>query len=362
MTFAITYTVKNEQRLVLESLIYYRHLGCSRFYVFLDHTTDNLPNLLSSHSDVLVRPSVSPAELNDHTVWFEQIQKDAEGWLDLRKKLNTYWASLHARDCGVEWIAAIDPDELIIHDLHIGVIRPKSLASFLRKVPQDIGQLRMVNLDNIPVGPRASHPFSGSDLFLNRPKEPVEIFWRYSRSIFRLLIRNPEQWAYYQAWYDQLFFKCLLGDAFPRLVRHPLTGKELPTGYFLSYTSGKSFVRTDLLHAIRPDVHYWFSLPGAELRTVRQGIVLHYDMIDADYFVHKFRQRPKNSDVSTVKSLYKRWVIARVAVDLPDEAANAFFRQSIAIMNPIRQDYLLKKGVLRRIPAVKAFFESQSSS
>ncbi len=347
MSFSITYTIKNEARMLPEAIRYHRALGCSRFYVFYDGTTDETPALLSAMPDVVARPNVRPEEVEDTTDWFTWVRDNWDDWMDLRKMLNIYWAACQARADGITWISALDPDELIVGGM-ADRFSPGSLEALLAGVSEQADQVKMINLDAVPATETSSHPFGPHDLFLGR--FPVaEQLWRYSRFVVRKLLRSPVA----EAWYDQLYFQALLRRGFPRVMRHPVTRRVIPTGYFLSYFNGKSFVRTSRIAKMRPLIHYWKPLPGQSVKTVHAGMVLHYDLIDANQFMHKFRQRP---DTTFVRGLYTRWMIGTMARDLPEDKVHEFFRDSVVISSPQRQKELISRGVLHRIGSVADFF------
>jgi hypothetical protein len=362
MSFAIAYTVKDEAYLLLDAIRVHRFLGCQRFYIFFDGTTDDAPFLLNDLEDCLCRKSVLPSEIDDNTEWYRIICAHSRDWLDLRKNLNTYWAALHARSCGIEWIGAIDPDEIVLPNMSLKALHHNDLVSFFSSIPVKIGQVKFLNYDNIPVAEEVHSPFTGSDLFLNRPPYLVEQIWRYSRASLRLFFRNSNTNGFITAWFDQIIFKIFLGRAFPRTLRDPILDRQIPTGIFLSYHTGKVFVRTSLLDSIRPGIHFWHSLASHHLRTKRLGAILHYDLPSYGYFMHKFRQRPSSGDVNSVKALYVRWAIAQMAVKLSDAQAKDFYLSSIAIRSPERQAFLLSRGVLRKNNCIIEFFEGHRES
>jgi len=354
MSYALVYTVKNEARLLPDAIRFHRHLGCIQFYVFFDGTTDDLPSLLDGEPDCICRNSVSLNEINDTSEWFSKICEYCTEWFDLRKKLNTYWAALHAKSLGINWIGAIDPDELLTPDIKSNCVSKVSFENLLSSVPSHYGQIKFLNYDNIPNGILAESPFIASDLFLERPSYLLEQVWRYSRAALGLLIKNHDRKGLFKAHYDQYLFKLFMGQAFPRTLIDPILGLEIPGGIFLSYYNGKTFVRTSLLESIRPGIHFWSALHGHSLRTIRRGAILHYDMFDFECFIHKFRQRPASN---TVKSLYTRWAITQIATKLSNEQAREFYHKSICIANHGRQNFLLEKKSLVRIPCAKSFFE-----
>jgi hypothetical protein len=113
-SFALTYTVKNEARLLPLGIEYHLALGCSRVYVFWDNTTDDAPELVAKYPQVITRKSYRPEEMEDAPGWLSQILPAWGPDLDVRKRANTYYAAVDAAKHGIEWLLSIDADELIL--------------------------------------------------------------------------------------------------------------------------------------------------------------------------------------------------------------------------------------------------------
>src|ERR1039458_2444591 len=67
--FAISYTVKDESRMLPAAIDYHIAAGCSRIYVFLDGTSDGSEVLLSTYPLVVARNSITRDEIVDAPQW-----------------------------------------------------------------------------------------------------------------------------------------------------------------------------------------------------------------------------------------------------------------------------------------------------
>ena len=352
MSFAIIYMVKNEATILPEAIKYHRALGCSKFFVFLDGTTDNLKELIENQPDVIVSENIDPSAPEDSTPWMSWVRDNWSNWMDLRKMLNTYHTAGVAHDMGIEWLALLDPDELIVSDLS-EKFNGGSFLELLKTVPKSADQIRLINLDVLATNVASTHPFKDFSFFFGRFPYS-ETIWRYSRFAVRKILRSPVV----EAWFDQLFFMARLGKGFPRIVRHPVTRGIVPTGYFLSYFSGKALFRCSRAAKARPSVHYWKALRGNRIYTYWAGYVLHFDLTNAESFCAKFRQR---EETAFVRALYTRWALGMIARDLPVAIVKEFFNRNLVISDRSRQEDLVKRKILVRIGSISDFFTEQHS-
>lgn len=355
MSYAITYTVKNEAHLLPHAIRYHKALGCRKFYVFWDGTTDDTPELIKGIDIVVARNSVRPEEVEGGHPWFQWIAENWEGWMDLRKMLNMHWAARQARQDGMDWLVAIDADELIIADKS-NIFSPSSFDDMLRNVPDDVDQILMKNMDVVAEKISCANPFADYRYFFTRISESVEFIWRYSRAGLRKIFNKPE----IVAWYDQLFFKIILRAGFPRVMRDPASGKEFPTGYYLSYFNYKSVIRTKRSDKFRPMIHKWANFKGSSVRpkSIVLGNVLHYDFIDCTHFMNKYRQRQPTTNL---KAHYSRWMFSEIA-HRSDDQVQKFFQESVLISDQNRLDELERAGVIVKILGPSDYFRSQAGA
>lgn len=335
--FALTYTVKNESRLLPSAIEYHLAAGCERIYVFFDNTTDNTAELIAKYPQVVARNSFRPEELSDLPKWLATILPAWKPDLDVRKIANTYCAALQAAGDGMDWLGSIDADELILMSPDEQMIEGH-IPRHLERVPEDVDQILMRNLESLPTSAESGNPFMDCVYFLNRfPK--TEAVWRYSRAALARASRSPRLIA----WYDWLFYEVRFAGALKRMMREPRTGRSIPGAYFLGYSSYKSFIRTKVASDFNFATHSWrpFIRPPRNLRT---GNVLHFDMLDAAYFAAKFRQRPPERDI-----FYLRYLLSNVARNHDPEEIRQFFETYIAITDPRRIALLKKKGIIEEI-------------
>lgn len=335
--FALAYTVKNEARLLPSGIEYHLAAGCSRIYIFWDSTTDNAPELVAKYPQVVARKSFRPEELANPPQWLANILPAWDVDLDVRKIANTYYATLDAAKDGIEWLVSVDADELLLMNRDEPVLE-NHIPKYLAQVPEQIDQLLVLNLESVPSAAETTNPFLDCVCFLNR-FPTSEIIWRYSRAALYRISRS----AKLIAWYDWLFYELLFAGAMHRMMRDPATNRAIPAGYFLAYVSYKSFVRTRVAPNFNFATHRWKAFLRRP-RNLRIGNVLHFDMIDADYFAAKFRQRPPDRGW-----FHLRYLLSIVARERSLEQVRQFFEKYIAISDPRRIARLKKKGILVEI-------------
>ena len=336
-TFALAYTVKNEARLLPSGIEYHLAAGCSRIYVFWDNTTDNASELIQHHPKVSARKSYRPEELSGAPSWIAKILPWWEPELDVRKIANTYYAALDAARDGIEWLVCVDADELIVMNRDEQVIE-NHIPKYLELVPENIDQLLLPNLESVPTSAVSENPFLDCVYFFNRfPR--TETAWRYSRAALLRVSRSPKLIA----WYDWLFYQLRFAGVLQRMMRDPATQKRIPGSYFLGYSSYKSFIRTARAASFEFATHSWkpyLKHPNS----LRTGNVLHFDMLDADYFAAKFRQRLPDRGL-----FHLRYLLSVVARDRSMDQVREFFETHIAIRDPQRIATLKRKGIIVEI-------------
>jgi hypothetical protein len=346
--FAISYTVKDESRMLPPAIDFHIAAGCSRIYVFWDGTSDGSEVLLSRYPSVLARNSITPSEVQDAPQWITKLLPWWERDLDVRKQINTYYAAKSAALEGIDWLISLDADELIWMGNN-GPINHDSIAGQLGRVPDNIDQLLLPNLDSVPTSAECQNPFLDCVYFMNR-FPATEFIWRYSRALLIRIARSPEL----VAWYDYLFYQVRFAGALPRLMREPKSQRIIPAGYFLGYSSYKSFIRIRTFFNFKFATHRWMRYLKAP-RSRRLGNILHYDVPDCAYFAAKFRQRQQGVQ----KGFYLRYRLALVATNCSNSEIKEFFERCIAIRDPARIARLRKKGIVVKIDAVADFMKGR---
>jgi hypothetical protein len=339
MQFAISYTVKNEADLLPAAIEYHARLGCAKFFVFFDGTTDNSRELVAGLPSVVAQESIEPATLGEIPGWIAPLLPRWPQSMDIRKRLNTFAAARLARESGIEWLINIDPDELLLFD-EPECDRAGEPAAFFAAIPATIDQVLMPNLEAVPVGEGTGRPFVDCTLFLRR--FPLsESLWRMSAALVRRAIPAPKV----HAWYDYWFYRLRFRGALPRLMHHPDTNETIPCGYFLGYSNHKAFIRTSTAHDFNFNIHRW-QAARRRPRSVKRGYVLHYDLPNAGYFSAKFRQR---GAAMLVKAFFSRHMFACIARELPFATVRRFFLENVCIHDPATIARLQRRGVLVRI-------------
>jgi hypothetical protein len=346
--FAISYTIKNESRLLPSAIDYHIAVGCSRIYIYWDGGSDHSDLLISTYPSVVARNSITPDELEDPPQWITEILPAWETDMDIRKHINTYYAAKSAAMEGIDWLISLDPDELILMDRN-SPINQDQIVKQLSRVPDKVDQLLLRNLDCVPTSAESQNPFLDCVYFMNR-FPTTEFIWRYSRALLIRISRSPEL----VAWYDYLFYQVRFAGALPRLMRDPKSRRIIPAGYFLGYSSYKSFIRVTTFSSFKFATHRWIRDVRAP-RSVELGNVLHYDLPDAAYFAAKFRKRQEYHVEIALRFFYLRYRLALVARDCSDSEIKEFFEKYMAIRNPARIARLERKGILLRINAVADF-------
>jgi hypothetical protein len=337
--FALTFTVKNESRLLPSAIEFHLAAGCSRIYLFWDNTTDNGPDLIAKYPQVAARKSLRPEEFENSPDWLARILPAWELDLDVRKIANTYYAALDAAKNGIEWLVNIDVDELILMNREEQALEDH-IPKYLERVSEDIDQVLVPNVESVPTAAETENPFLDCTYFFDRfPK--TEAAWRYSRAALYRATRSPKLIG----WYDWLFYEVRFAGALQRMMRDPATKRRIPGTYFLAYSSHKSFIRTGRAANFEFATHGWKSYLGRP-RSVRMGNILHFDMLDYRYFAAKFRQRPPAREW-----FYLRSLLSTVARDRSLEEVKEFFETHIAIRDPERIESLKKKGIVAEINA-----------
>lgn len=348
-SFAVTYTIKNEARCLPDALRWYRALGATRFYIFLDGTTDEMRSWLSTQPDVVVGDSVHPHSVEEPPQWIADLEPSWGHFIDARKNVNSWVAARRAAQEGIEWIAMIDPDELLLPSPD-DPPSPEATSQLLAATPARVDQLLIRNCDVLPVPDPPS--FFGHRFFIDR-RPLLESLWRPVRKTLILLPVKPEVVA--RA--EDRFWKTVLRQRNPWNLIDPDSDKPIPTGYFLSYASHKSLLRTKRYTHSRPVIHHWVRPSGRRRSRVHTSArLLHYDLPDAEHFVHKFSQRRGQREFSP-RHFYVRRRLTEIAAGRTIDDARQYFDRQIAMGDPKRIEELLDAGVLLDLPIVASFFE-----
>ena len=343
--FALTYTVKNEATLLPDAIAYHLSIGCQLIIVFFDGTTDRTRELVSGLPQVLCFDSVSSEALQVDQEWIRDIDKRWHLSMDVRKRINTMYAASIAKKRGIEWIANIDPDELLVLENEGG---SASGAQNFFNIKENIDQILVPNVESVSCSDTVEKPFEECIYFLNRFYK-TEAVWRASLFMVRKFIHSPRA----HAWFDFLFYRIRFLMRFPRLMKHPVTKINIPTGFFLGYSNHKAFIRTKTFSEFKFNIHRWEKIVRHPV-SVRRGLLLHYDLPNPTYLKEKFSQRPP---AMLVKEFYVRHELAKIAREMDFPKIKDFFRENIAIIDNQLISKLLQKRIIKKIEVVSNFMK-----
>ena len=142
MRIGCIFTIKNEEGLIKHNMLYHRHIGVTDFFAFLDHSTDNTKNILSSMPDTRVFENMSYDELLPYSIDKQELNHDLikEKFFahnGIRQILHANMALDICRKEGIDFLIHIDPDELICIDPEI--VLKNCLKSYLKDLPDNVG-------------------------------------------------------------------------------------------------------------------------------------------------------------------------------------------------------------------------------
>ena len=142
-TFAIALTVKNESELLAHIIPYYLSHGASKIYIFFDGTTDDSRRICEKYKSVELSDCVNIELLGYSRRWINELNPAEK--MDHRKRINTMYAAERAAKEGINWIASLDPDEI--------VLPPNGCADILDMfslVNSNTDQIILKNIELIP--------------------------------------------------------------------------------------------------------------------------------------------------------------------------------------------------------------------
>jgi hypothetical protein len=145
MTIAMLLTVKDEQRLLRDNILYHRHLGVDEFHVFFDD--DHAPTR-ACIADLPFVHTHAPAQV-------EGALREAECLTRKRTNTQALLAELGDRD---GWLIELDPDELLCLDFER--VEAGALRRRLDSIPAGLAQVNFSVFEVVQLG-GGSHAFAG---------------------------------------------------------------------------------------------------------------------------------------------------------------------------------------------------------
>ncbi|MEZ4710305.1 MAG: glycosyltransferase family 2 protein [Caldilineaceae bacterium] len=235
-------TQKNEGALLPHNLAYHRYLGVSHFYIFDDGSSDDSMASIADQAGVQqfweTDYAIAPRELA------VTLMRAVSGNWIARQHLNTYKALQQARADGVDWLLALDADELVALE--------NTERDALRHLCAEASAATEVLY------------FQRTYEVLPQTIAPPNVF-RHAR-----LFKTPS-YAYGRR----------------RELLDPIHNKRFSLG-FLSHITGKSLARTsaDLLPF---SSHDFMKRNGKKVTVQTVGRLLHYHFYSAADFINKNR-------------------------------------------------------------------------
>lgn len=269
-SIALTLTVKDERDLLRPNILYHRYLGVSKFYVFLDGTTDDTRAKVADLGGVELSDSISGESF---LVSSERRKAVAECWRlrdtleksvryhTARQVLNSFAAWEQARDAGIDWLISLDADELVWPGT--SSLMENQLSRELSGLAREVEQVRFPPLEVIPRRcPRANVFREG--IYFKRSGSRVR------REVYDPFRRKTHKLEFAPTKYYKL--------GIYRVRRFT---------WWYGHRRGKWAVR--LGPSIAPSVHQCCRLDGKPLNTVRKMYLLHYLLYSYNDFIKKYR-------------------------------------------------------------------------
>lgn len=321
MTIAAVMTVRDERAMLRTNLLYHRFIGVDVVLLYDDGSTDGTADSIADLGFVEVRPTVGRDELGDRPE-LGRFLETFDTHFVARQSLNTAHAIDVARSTGIEWLVAIDADELVAVDLETA--EPNSLRAFLG------GQTASTEAVVIP------------------PLEIVQRRVEYDdvireETLFKRVDTGAERTTY---------------DPFEKRTR------KIPVVY--GHSAGKSAVRLGA-DVVPRTSHRFVHGDGTSLNSVEGGYLLHYYSHSFDAFVHKFRlirdhpdRHVQGDDVVYQKRLW-RDVVNRSGLD--DGQLLDYYQRWIMFGDAEIEELVRPRGVnpLRRRPTLVEVTSVQSA-
>jgi hypothetical protein len=235
--------VKDEEALLRKNLLYHRHLGVSRFYVFDDGSSDGTIASVADLPGVIIRAAASAQELADQGLAARLAPRTDD--VNVRQMLSAALALDLARAEGLDWLVHVDADELVAPRLDRA--EQGALARLLAAQPRGVDAVRFATLELVQ-----------RRLDNERPFEEEELFKRDARGLSREIL-------------------------------DPRRDERITIKGFYGHSFGKSAVRP----ALRPRPESPHAFAGADDRPLRYaaaGYLLHYHFFSAWDFARKSRR------------------------------------------------------------------------
>lgn len=241
MKIAIVLTVKNEERILRNNLLYHKAIGVDKAFVYFDNTSDKGKESIADLDFVSNSNSVN-ADNYTHLEYLDKFTSQAIEHHTARQCLNTFDAHQQCKAEGIDWLISLDADELICTDFQ----NPSNLKSFFNEIPSEVEVVYFKTLEAV------QHKMQYQNVFAE------ETLFKANRN------------AYFKTFYN------------------PFAQSKQRFSWWYGQTLGKGAIRPDR-NLIPHNVHRFRNLNGSKPTALKKDAILHYHVYDAEDFIKKFK-------------------------------------------------------------------------
>jgi hypothetical protein len=340
---AVVMTVKNERDVLRSNILFHRHLGVERFYVFPDDDAEGTGESVADLDFVQVSESMSAArflasesrrQLAERSRKLARAVEDAELQHTARQMLNAFVAMEKARERGIEWLLAIDADELVCP--RIERAEAGEFATLLDTVDPRTEQVRFRPLEIVQQDRSYRNVFGEAVLFKRPDVRVARPVYDPFREKFKRFERK-----------DVLFRRLSLS-------------KIRRFDWWYGHHEGKAVVRVDL--DVVPLIHRFEGADGRNLTSGEGGYLLHYFMYDVQDFIKKYRSYVKQPDrwVAGATIPYRKRLWRDLVNDpaFSEDSIRSYYRRWIAF-DEVEVERLRNRSMTISVPAARDVFDSE---
>ena len=271
MKIGLVITVKNEERIIRENILYHNFIGVDQFYIYLDDSTDKTAERVFDLPFVEVNNSIDEHQFENIAELKSFVHSHHEHHT-ARQCLNSFDALQKCRDNEVDWLISIDADELVCPD--IDPSSKNSLKTFFLGLPIEVQAIQFQVYEAFQRQFEYENVFKEETLFKSR--------WKFSQRLDRL----------YKKIYD------------------PFTKEYQKMNFWYGQNMSKMAIKT-ALDFYPKNVHRFHLRNHTKPIKLRKGKLLHYHAFDYKDFIKKFKNFEKRPDTflsgSSIGYVKKLW-------------------------------------------------------
>lgn len=291
MRVAIVLTVKNEERLLQQNILYHLGIGIERLFIYFDGTTDNSKDLVKGISEVSAQDSVNAKKYSDKH-FLEKFWSNAEHHHTARQCLNTYDAMQKCSELGIHWLISLDADELFLPNTEV----QENTTDFFESIPESIDLIQLPALEVVNRQMHYKHVMAEETLFKTKKN--------------------------FNSKFDQIYQK----------IYNPYNDEYILASYWLGHTMGKAAIRVN--RALIPhNVHRYKKRSGDKINILNKGNVLHYHIYDFIDFIKKFHNFKNHPDTflsgNKIEKLKSLWIKLVNDSSKNEEELKTYFKRNL---------------------------------